>query len=81
MKQSEIEAKVIKQDRQIEAIKKLIATGMKMIVRNDQQIARNDQQIARNAQAIAELTKNVNALVKYSERGQNGHRKNDPKAH
>jgi competence protein ComGC len=81
MKQSEIEAKVIKHDRQIEAIKKLIATGMKMIVRNDQQIARNDQQIARNAQAIAELTKNVNALVKYSERGQNGHRKNDPKAH
>jgi hypothetical protein len=88
MKQSEIEAKVIKHDRQIEAIKKLIATGMKMIVRNDQQIARNDQQIARNdqqiarnAQAIAELTKNVNALVKYSDRGQNGHRKNDPKAH
>ena len=81
MKQSEIEAKVIKHDRQIEAIKKLIATGMKMIVRNDQQIARNDQQIARNAQAIAELTKNVNALVKYSDRGHNGHRKNDPKAH
>jgi peptidoglycan hydrolase CwlO-like protein len=74
MKQSDIEAKLAKHDRQIEAIQKLIATGMKMIVRNDQHIARNDKQ-------IAQLTKIVNTLVKSLERGQNGRNPGGPRVH
>jgi peptidoglycan hydrolase CwlO-like protein len=75
MKKSDIEAKLTKHDRQIEAIQKLIATGVKMIVRNNQQIAKNSQQ-------ITQLTKNVNTLVKSLERGQNGSRNpGSPRVH
>jgi hypothetical protein len=60
MKQSAIEAKSTRPDRQIVAIQALVATARKIAARNDRQ--------------IAELTKNVKRLVKTRERGQNGDR-------
>jgi hypothetical protein len=50
MKAAEIEVKLLKHDRRLAAIQKLISTGMQLVVRNSRQ--------------IAQLTKNVNTLVR-----------------
>jgi hypothetical protein len=72
--QAESEAKA---ERQMTAIRKLIATGMRMIVKNDEQIAKNEQQIKELAasQKITEIK--LQGLIVALRRGGNGsHRKN-----
>ena len=72
--QAESEAKA---ERQMTAIRKLIATGMRMIVKNDEQIAKNERQIKElaAAQKITEIK--LQGLIVALRRGGNGsHRKN-----
>jgi hypothetical protein len=80
-RQAESEAKA---ERQMAAIRKLIQTGMRMIVKNDEQIAKNDLQIKELAAAHKELAAaqkvtetELRGLIVALRRGGNGsHRKN-----
>ena len=74
MKSAEGVAKLSKHDREIDAIRKLIRTGMRLIVQIEQAQLRNDRQIAANSIQIAETQKEIRSLVK-SLQGRNGHGK------
>ena len=69
--QAESEAKA---ERQMTAIRKLIATGMRMIVKNDEQIAKNEQQIKELAAAQKVTETELRGLIVALRRGGNGSR-------
>ena len=46
MKRADVEARVSKHDREIDAIRKLVRTGMRLILQIEQAQLRNDKQIA-----------------------------------
>jgi len=68
MKPAEIQTKLSKHDREIDAIRKLIRTGMRLIVQIEQAQLRNEQQ-----QKVTD--QQLQRLIKALERGQNGHGK------
>jgi len=73
-RQAESEAKA---ERQMTAIRKLIQTGMRMIVKNDEQIAKNERQIKELAAAQKVTDAELRGLIVALRRGGNGsHRKN-----
>ena len=73
-RQAESEGKA---ERQMAAIRKLIQTGMRMIVKNDEQIAKNEQQIKELAAAQKATETELRGLIVALRRGGNGsHRKN-----
>ena len=75
MKRADVEAKVSKHDREIDAIRKLIRTGMRLILRIEQAQDRNDKQIAQLVSSQLETEKKLQGLMKAIERGRNGHGK------
>jgi hypothetical protein len=76
MRQRQAESEV-KAERQMTAIRKLIQTGMRMIVKNDEQIAKNEQQIKELAAAQKITETQLQGLIVALRRGGNGsHRKN-----
>jgi hypothetical protein len=76
MRQHQAESEA-KHDHQMAAIRKLIATGMRMIVKNDEQIAKNEQQIKELAAAQKVTEAELQGLIVALRRGGNGsHRKN-----
>ena len=73
MRQRQAESEV-KAERQMTAIRKLIATGMRMIVKNDEQIAKNDQQIKELAASQKVTETKLQGLIDALRRGGNGSR-------
>jgi hypothetical protein len=71
-RQAESEAKA---ERQMAAIRKLIQTGMRMIVKNDEQIAKNEQQIKELAAAQKITETKLQGLITVLRRGGNGSRR------
>jgi len=74
MRQRQAESET-KAERQMAAIRKLIQTGMRMIVKNDEQIAKNEQQIKELAAAQKITVAKLQGLIDALRRGGNG-RKN-----
>ena len=79
MKQAETEAKLTKHDREIDAIRSLIRTGMRLIVRIEQAQLQNEHAKLQNDRQIAELRasqketgQQIQSLLKAIERGRNG---------
>jgi hypothetical protein len=67
---SKLEARVTEHDRQIAAIRKLIVTGMKMIVHSQ-------TQIKALAASQRETDRMLKGLIRSQERGRNGHSRAD----
>lgn len=77
---SKLEARVSRHDREIAAIRKLIVTGMKMLVKSDRNLLRLEgAQIAMRddmrelAAAQRETDRQLKGLIRALERGRNGH--------
>ena len=84
---SRLEARVAQHDREIAAIRKLVLTGMRMLVRRDQQLERLERTVDRIAgeleatqqdlRALAasqrETDRVLRGLMRSLERGGNGH--------
>ena len=80
---SKLEERVTLHDREIAAIRKLIVTGMKMIVRNDRAVDKltgNIDKLAAEGREVRaaqrETDRMLKALISSLGRGRNGHSKN-----
>jgi hypothetical protein len=80
-----VAARLSKHDREIDAIRKLIRMGMRLLVNTDQQLNRLagehdlfQRQLRQQAAAGRETDRRLNALIRALERGGNGR---GPSAH
>jgi len=79
VKGAELEARVSKHDREIEAIRQLIKTGMRLIVRIEHGQLENSHQIAElrasqqeTNRQLQDTDRKIQNLLKAIERGRNG---------
>jgi hypothetical protein len=75
MKSTEVETKLAKHDREIDAIRSLIRSGMRLILRIEQAQLQNDRQISQLLASQQNTEKRLQGLIKAIERGRNGNAK------
>lgn len=77
---TKLEARVSRHDREIAAIRKLIVTGMEILVKSDQNLLRLEgaqvamrEDLRQLAAAQRETDRQLKGLIRALERGRNGH--------
>ena len=79
MKPTEVEARLSKHDREIDAIRKVIKTGMRLIVRIEHAQLENGRDIAELRASQKDTDRQIQNLLRAIERGQDGKVKPPPR--